>query len=328
MKLQLLVACLAAAAVAAEDDAETPCFLLGGDKANKPFPSLTQCYKQNQQACCVSAHDQTIQSAYGDVLSGTCIREYPALEQYYCLGCSPHADNFIEYYNAENMTTPDSLGDGNFREYIKYEGADVEWSADELAARTGAFHEVEGTYDDPQVSTMFKKKHGKYGEIKLCSSFAAQLLYADPTAPTAGTIDAYDGCGMMVAGPWIDDGDGIGVLSRKFFELKEESNMVGMEGVEFDETAGTNGVGAKIVEQKLDSDGTQIGADTGKLRYSPEWKFFYLMRPPYFEQDHFEISWHHTPTSPDSPDCFGAASGLQVGTMAVALVALVAQMLA
>lgn len=55
----------------------------------QPFPSLTQCYKNNQRACCVSAHDSYIAGKYGEILSPTCLREYQYLENYFCLGCYP-----------------------------------------------------------------------------------------------------------------------------------------------------------------------------------------------------------------------------------------------
>merc|ERR1712118_367169 len=65
------------------------------DEASKPFPSLTQCYKNNQNACCVSAHDYTIASAYTEILSSTCLREYEYLELYYCMGCYPHQGKYV-----------------------------------------------------------------------------------------------------------------------------------------------------------------------------------------------------------------------------------------
>lgn len=61
----------------------------------KPFPSLTQCYKNNQRACCVSAHDAYIESMYGQILSATCLRQFSYLEQYYCLGCNPDQGKWV-----------------------------------------------------------------------------------------------------------------------------------------------------------------------------------------------------------------------------------------
>lgn len=68
-------------------------------EADKPFPSLTQCYKDNQRACCVSAHDEFIAAEYSGLLSGTCLREFSMLEMYYCLGCNPDQPSFIQGSN-------------------------------------------------------------------------------------------------------------------------------------------------------------------------------------------------------------------------------------
>ena len=69
--------------------------------------------------------------------------------------------------------------------------------------------------------------------------------------------------------------------------------------------------------------------DHGILYISHEWQFFNMMRPTYFGADDFEISWGHAaPSDGETATCFGAASGLQVGPMVVALVAILARMLA
>jgi hypothetical protein len=65
MKALLLV--FAYLALADED-----CFLLGGDDAEKPSPSLIKCYRHNNMACCVAAHDANIESDYGTILPGNC----------------------------------------------------------------------------------------------------------------------------------------------------------------------------------------------------------------------------------------------------------------
>lgn len=66
------------------------------DDATKPFPALTQCYKFNQKACCTSGHDATIKDAYSNILSTTCLREFPNLEFFYCLGCSDQQAEFVD----------------------------------------------------------------------------------------------------------------------------------------------------------------------------------------------------------------------------------------
>ena len=55
----------------------------------------------NQEACCVSAHDGTIESQYQELLTPACLREYEVLEQYFCLGCSPDMYNFVQWYDAD-----------------------------------------------------------------------------------------------------------------------------------------------------------------------------------------------------------------------------------
>ena len=62
----------------------------------EPFPSLTQCYKFNTQACCVSGHDATIKGHYESLLSPTCIREYSQLEYYMCLGCNSDQPKYVD----------------------------------------------------------------------------------------------------------------------------------------------------------------------------------------------------------------------------------------
>merc|ERR1719183_2548621 len=80
-------------------------------KAQKPFPSLTQCYKNNQLACCVSAHDSYIESQYGSILSTTCLREYQHLENYFCLGCYPDQGKFLVKDNTTSPLSPYKLDD-------------------------------------------------------------------------------------------------------------------------------------------------------------------------------------------------------------------------
>ena len=112
----------------------------------QPFPSLTQCYKNNQDACCVSGHDATIADAYSSILSSTCLREYSHLEHFFCLGCNPVMNNFIQWYNT---TTADGCVVGGDCKYSRYnkdaEEGVVDWKA--------------------------RAKHGKYGMIKICETF-------------------------------------------------------------------------------------------------------------------------------------------------------------
>jgi len=292
--------------------------------ASQPFPSLTQCYKQNQQACCVSAHDSTISGEYEGLLSGTCIREYPDLETYYCLGCAPDSDEYIDYYH--NASTKPADLSREKRVYHRYNGVEELHDQNFLLPK--------GTGSVGKVSTPKKKVKGKYGEIKLCKKFAERLLHGQDSS-SSGVVDAYDGCGMM--DPFVEDG--MGRLSSTLFALNDnEKNDEDPKLV------------SEVVSQMADADKEAVlgGCDSvtdtdngceawptaekdtnGILYMSHEWKFFHTMRPTYFGVEDFEISWGHAgPQDGEKATCFGAASGLQVGPMAVALVAILARMLA
>ena len=67
------------------------------DDAGKPYPSLVKCYRYNSEACCVSAHDQEIGNAYGELLSEQCQRQYNPLEDYFCYGCNPEQGEYINH---------------------------------------------------------------------------------------------------------------------------------------------------------------------------------------------------------------------------------------
>ena len=62
----------------------------------KPYPSLAQCYKWNQEACCKSGHDSVIQNKYADLMSATCLRTFPDLEFFYCLGCNNKQFQYVD----------------------------------------------------------------------------------------------------------------------------------------------------------------------------------------------------------------------------------------
>jgi hypothetical protein len=62
----------------------------------KPYPSLAQCYKWNQEACCKSGHDAVISSKYSQLMSTTCIRTFPDLEFFYCLGCNNKQFKYVD----------------------------------------------------------------------------------------------------------------------------------------------------------------------------------------------------------------------------------------
>lgn len=75
-----------------------------------PFPSLSKCYKYNNEACCLSVHDDYISGYIDNLLSPSCIRKYTDFENLMCLGCHP-----LEYRYIGNGT--DEYG--NVTKYIR-----------------------------------------------------------------------------------------------------------------------------------------------------------------------------------------------------------------
>ena len=61
-----------------------------------PFPSLLKCYKYNNDACCLSVHDDYIESYINQILSAPCVRKYPLFEILMCFGCHPNENNYID----------------------------------------------------------------------------------------------------------------------------------------------------------------------------------------------------------------------------------------
>lgn len=102
------------------------------DDPVKPFPSLTQCYKFNQKSCCKSGHDSYIKDEYSSLLSTTCLREYPDLEYYYCLGCSDKQMRYVDLDNKVIHVCP-SFADRLWKvaDYdrcgLKVPGGDASW---------------------------------------------------------------------------------------------------------------------------------------------------------------------------------------------------------
>ena len=60
-----------------------------------PFPSLLKCYKYNNDACCLSVHDEYIDTVINQILSVPCIRKYPLFEILMCFGCHPNEKKYI-----------------------------------------------------------------------------------------------------------------------------------------------------------------------------------------------------------------------------------------
>jgi hypothetical protein len=81
-----------------KSDDENNCTLTRKPRAD-PFPSLLKCYKYNNEACCLSVHDDYIDTYISSLLSPSCIRRYPLFEISLCFGCHPNERKYI------NITT-------------------------------------------------------------------------------------------------------------------------------------------------------------------------------------------------------------------------------
>ena len=73
---------------------EDKCTLTRKQSAD-PFPSLLKCYKYNNDACCLSVHDDYIDTFIGQILSPSCVRKYPLFEILMCFGCHPNERKYI-----------------------------------------------------------------------------------------------------------------------------------------------------------------------------------------------------------------------------------------
>lgn len=135
------------------------------EQAKKPFPSLTQCYKNNQLSCCVSAHDSYIASVYGSILSATCLREYEHLENYFCLGCYPQ--------QADYLVAPRPLDD-------------APTSTTELGATT--------TTAAPPTDYLVDEDGKGIFTMRICKSFAKMLYNPEENS---GSSYTYDNCGLL-----------------------------------------------------------------------------------------------------------------------------------
>lgn len=62
---------------------------LTGFNSHDPYPSLVKCYKYNNDACCMSVHDDYINNHLNNILTTSCLRKYSELEDLMCLGCHP-----------------------------------------------------------------------------------------------------------------------------------------------------------------------------------------------------------------------------------------------
>ena len=74
----------------------TGIYTLTGRESSDPFPSLTKCYRFNNNACCTSVHDDYIYTAISNLLTTSCMRKYTELEELMCLGCHPYESSYID----------------------------------------------------------------------------------------------------------------------------------------------------------------------------------------------------------------------------------------
>ena len=72
---------------------------LTNQPSRDPFPSLSKCYKYNNEACCLSVHDEIIDDYINDLLSSSCIRKYSLFENLMCFGCYPLEYKYIDSKN-------------------------------------------------------------------------------------------------------------------------------------------------------------------------------------------------------------------------------------
>ena len=64
-----------------------------------PFPSLVKCYKYNNEACCMSVHDDYISNYISTLLTDPCLRKYSEFEDLMCLACHPLESNYVDPTN-------------------------------------------------------------------------------------------------------------------------------------------------------------------------------------------------------------------------------------
>jgi len=287
-------------ACAEDNEDKDVCYLLDGKDSDKPFPSLTQCYKNNQEACCVSAHDATIEGQYAGLLSTTCLREYQELEHYFCLGCNPNMFNYIHWYDA----TAKCYGDSTATEPCEFKPFVC---TTDLCGPVGSHG---------------WKKHEMLGMIKVCTSFLEQLLYTDSTCSIASDdckIDKYDNCGLNldVAGEdgevgWYPsahfvDGDG----RQDPLKFLEEIRPPYFSGKFHISTAEYSAKDSRMVAFELGrvTDNTCVCATIESCNCEPSPGF------PYFE------AWTNKPTNaPDGTNlenCFSAAPSVRLSVLAV-----------
>ena len=74
---------------------------LTGESSKDPFPSLVKCYKYNNEACCVSVHDDYINGYISSILTDACLRKYNEFEDLMCFACHPLENYYINETSKE-----------------------------------------------------------------------------------------------------------------------------------------------------------------------------------------------------------------------------------
>ena len=75
--------------------------LLSTKPPDKPFPSLSFCFRNNVEACCLTAHDGIIKDNYGGFMPDACSSGFILFEQLQCLGCHPMQPLVVETFATE-----------------------------------------------------------------------------------------------------------------------------------------------------------------------------------------------------------------------------------
>ena len=83
------------------DDEETSC-LLSQRTPEKPYPSLSFCFRNNVESCCLTAHDSMMADNYAAFMPPACLTNFVLFEQFQCLGCHPMQPKSVETFSAES----------------------------------------------------------------------------------------------------------------------------------------------------------------------------------------------------------------------------------
>ena len=153
---------------------------LTGFKSNDPYPSLVKCYKYNNEACCMSVHDDYINNHLNNILTTSCLRKYSELEDLMCLGCHPLEMFYIDkttrtinmcldfalrLWNASNeeeLNQPtklyDNCGFKAFGDYLQIQGLRYIIPSQEFLSLYDFFDKVKIPFYEDYKINIFKEK--------------------------------------------------------------------------------------------------------------------------------------------------------------------------